>query len=69
MRLFPFAVLLLCCSTVLSSYCNVSFYVLGILNKKKKGKQLIKCLVVLALIVVVKSLIRLVFDISPTKYP
>ena len=47
--LFPFAVFLLRCSTVLSGYCNVSFYVLGILGKKKKAKQLIKCLVVLAL--------------------
>ena len=28
--LFPFAVFRLCCSTVLSGYCNVSFYFLGI---------------------------------------
>ena len=30
--LFPFAVFLLCCSTVLSGYCNVSFSFLGILR-------------------------------------
>ena len=28
----PFAVFLLCCSTVSSGYCNVSFYFLGILG-------------------------------------
>ena len=49
MLLFPFAVFLLCCSTVLSGSCNVSSYFLGIFGKKRKGKQLIKCLVVLAL--------------------
>ena len=32
MLLFPFAVFVLCCSTVISGYCNVSFYVLGILS-------------------------------------
>ena len=32
MLLLPFAVFLLCCSTVLSGYCNVSFYFLGILG-------------------------------------
>ena len=32
MLLFPFAVFRLCCSTVLSGYCNVSFYFLGILG-------------------------------------
>ena len=31
MLLFPFVVFLLCCSTALSGYCNVSFYFLGIL--------------------------------------
>ena len=46
MLLFPFSVFLFCCSTVLSGYCNVSFYIFG---KKRNGKQLIKCLFVLAL--------------------
>ena len=32
MLLFPFAVFLLCCSSVLSGYCNVSFYFVGILD-------------------------------------
>ena len=32
MLLFPFAVLRLCWSTVLSGYCNVLFYFLGILG-------------------------------------
>ena len=31
MLLFYFAVIFLCCSTVLSGYCNVQFYFLGIL--------------------------------------
>ena len=35
MLLFPFAVFLLCCSTVLSGYCNVSFYFLGIFGLVK----------------------------------
>ena len=35
MLLFPFAVFLLCSSTVLSGYCNVSFYFLGILGVMK----------------------------------
>ena len=35
MLLFPFAVFLLCCSTVLRGYCNVSLYFLGILGVKK----------------------------------
>ena len=50
MLLFHFAVFLLCCSTVLSGSCNVSSYFLGILGKKRKGKQLLKYLVVLALV-------------------
>ena len=33
------AVFLLCCSTVLSGYCNVSFYLLGILGIKKGKKS------------------------------
>ena len=36
MFLFPFAVFLSRCSTVLSGYCNVSFYFLGILGKKER---------------------------------
>ena len=35
MLLFPFAVFLICWSTVLSAYCNVSFYFLGILRVMK----------------------------------
>ena len=35
MLFFPFAVFLLCSSTVLSGYCNVSFYFLGILGVMK----------------------------------
>ena len=35
MLLFCFAVLLLCCSTVLNGYCNVSFYFLGIFGVMK----------------------------------
>ena len=35
MFLFSFAVFLLCCSTVLSGYCYVSFYFLGILGVMK----------------------------------
>ena len=41
MLLFPFAVFLLCFSTVLSGYCNVSFYFLGILEKKGKERNLL----------------------------
>ena len=41
MLLFPFAVFLLCCLTVLSDYCNVSFYFLGILGKKGKQSNLL----------------------------
>ena len=36
---FFFAVFHLCCSTVLSGYCNVSFHILGILGKKIKYFQ------------------------------
>ena len=35
MLLLPFAVFLLCCSTVLNGYCNVSFYFLGNLGVMK----------------------------------
>ena len=35
MLLFPFAVFLFCCSTVLSGHCNVSFSFLGILGVMK----------------------------------
>ena len=41
MLLFPFAVFLLRCSIVLSGYCNVSFYVLGIWEKKGKESNLL----------------------------
>ena len=40
MLLLPSAVFMLCCSTVLSGYCNVSFYFLGNLGKKRKGRHL-----------------------------
>ena len=42
MLLFPFAVFLLCCSTVLRGSWNVSSYFLGILGKKGKQSNLFK---------------------------
>ena len=39
--LFPFAVFLLCSSTVLSGYCNVSFYFLGISSRSSAGALII----------------------------